>query len=81
MSKKLTRSSDEKIFGVAAGMAHYFNMDVTAMRAMWAIGAIVLGPEIAFIYLVMALVLPNATGSKSAPEPEVVVEKDPAAFA
>lgn len=81
MTNKLTRSSNEKIFGVAAGMANYFNMDVTTMRALWAIATLVIGPEIAVIYLVTALVLPKADSGQSYDEPEIIIEKDPSAFA
>jgi len=81
MTNKLTRSSDEKIFGVAAGLANHFNMDTTTMRAIWAIATIFIGPEVAFIYLLMALILPKADSTHSNVEPEIIVEKDPAAFA
>jgi phage shock protein C len=32
MKKKLTKGSDEQLFGVCSGLADYFNIDVTFVR-------------------------------------------------
>ena len=82
MTNKLTRSSDEKIFGVAAGMADYVNIDATIIRLLWILAVIFVAHEIALVYLLLALVLPKANGSASHfVEPEIIIEKDPASVA
>ena len=57
--KKLCRSSkDKKIFGVCAGFAEYFDIDVTIMRIIFVIlffaGCIGL-----LAYLICALIMPE----------------------
>ena len=37
MGKELKRSKDKKLFGVAAGIAEYFDVDITIVRIIWAI--------------------------------------------
>ncbi|HET7482294.1 MAG TPA: PspC domain-containing protein [Actinomycetota bacterium] len=55
---RLTKSSaDRKIGGVAAGMAHHFNVDVTLVRVLWVIFALGTGFGV-IAYLVLYIVLP-----------------------
>lgn len=35
--KKLTLSNDKTFLGVAGGFAHYFDVDVTLVRVIWAL--------------------------------------------
>lgn len=50
---------DKKIGGVCAGFARYFDMDVTLMRVLWLVVALVTG-GIGFIaYLVAWIVMPK----------------------
>ena len=56
--KKLVRSSnDKKIAGVCAGLADYFDMDVTLIRVLWLLATLVPGPNI-IVYIVLWIVLP-----------------------
>ena len=44
MEKKLTRDTkNQKIAGVCAGLAKYFNVDPTLVRVLWIISAFALG--------------------------------------
>lgn len=61
MSKKLARSKDDKmIFGVAAGLADYFNIDPTIMRLLWVVAILLPGPNLIIIaaYLILSLLMP-----------------------
>ena len=47
MNKKLMRSGrDQKIGGVCAGVAHYFNIDPTIVRVIWGVLAFCYGAGI-----------------------------------
>ena len=67
MARRLTKSeNDKKLFGVAGGVAEYFDLDPTLVRIGFVVlcfCALLLGPV---LYLVMAFVMPAAEGS---PEP------------
>lgn len=59
-TKKLYRRPKEgKIFGVAAGLAEYFEIDVTLLRLILVVLVIAGAGFIIPIYLVLALVLPT----------------------
>ena len=82
MTKKLTRSANEQFFGVAAGLANYFNMDTTIMRLLWVIATLIIGPQVALFYLALAVFLPKADSATSSfNEADIIIEKDPASFA
>ncbi len=58
MKKKLYRNKDEgKLLGICAGLADYFDLDVTLVRALWIIVTLLGGAGI-LIYIVLALLLP-----------------------
>ena len=59
--RKLRRIvSQQKIAGVCAGFAEYFDADVTLMRAIW-VALLLLPPHVALIaYLVSWAVLPKS---------------------
>ena len=48
MTKRLTKSRDKKLFGVAVGVAEYFDVDPTLVR-------------VAFVVLALCLALPGPT--------------------
>lgn len=48
-----------KIFGVCAGMARYFDVDVTLVRLVFVILAFVSGGAVFIAYLVLAMILPE----------------------
>jgi phage shock protein PspC (stress-responsive transcriptional regulator) len=58
--KKLTKGSSRVIFGVCSGLASYFGLDVTLVRIVWVVITIFgIGSPI-LIYLVCALLMPDA---------------------
>ena len=58
--KKLERNTDDKIIaGVASGVADYFGIDKTLVRALWAL-TILLGGFGVLVYLILWVVLPEA---------------------
>jgi phage shock protein PspC (stress-responsive transcriptional regulator) len=57
--KKLKRSSDAMIAGVAAGVAEYFGLDVTLVRIIWAILTIFGGAGL-IAYLICWILMPKA---------------------
>lgn len=71
--KKLTRSRKDRMFGgVAAGLAEYFNIDISIMRLIMLF--VILGTKGGLIlYIVMWMVLPEADETY----PFVEVEHNP----
>jgi len=61
MEKKLTKSNNKMIAGVCAGIAEYANIDPTVVRVIFALCSLFVGgfPGL-LIYLVLALIMPNA---------------------
>lgn len=58
--RKLRKSHDKKVAGVAAGLAEYFGIDPTLVRIGFMIGAIASGGgPFLLAYLVLALVMPK----------------------
>ena len=57
--KKLARSTaDRRIAGVAAGVAHYFGLDPSLVRAGWVLSVLLAGAG-GLLYLVLWVVLPE----------------------
>ncbi len=60
MATKLKRSSSDKmIFGVCGGLAEHFDMDSTLMRIIAAVGLLISGGTVVFVYLLMAIIMPR----------------------
>mgnify|MGYP000949669250 CR=1 FL=1 len=58
MAKKFMRSGrDQKIGGVCAGVAHYFNIDLTIVRVIWGVLAFCYGAGIV-AYLILWAIAP-----------------------
>lgn len=57
-TRRLTRSRDKMIAGVAAGLAEYFDIDTVLMRVLF-VASIFLGPGI-LVYIILVFVMPNA---------------------
>ena len=71
--KKLTRREDDKmVFGVAAGLADYVGIDVTVMRLILIILAMVTDGFALVLYLILAVVMPKLS-VPTQKEPEVIV--------
>ena len=60
MDKKLTRSKNQMIGGVYAGVAEYFDWDPTLVRAAYAI-MFFLGGVGLLLYLVLWIVMPMSS--------------------
>lgn len=59
MGKKLYRSkSDEKLCGVCAGIAKFFNLDPTIVRLIWALAVLLAGSGVV-LYIACALIIPE----------------------
>ena len=59
-TKKLVRDiKNKKLGGVCAGVANYFGLDVTLVRIIWLVLAL-LGSLGLWIYLILLLVLPKS---------------------
>ena len=58
--RRLYRSRDRQLAGVAGGMAEYLDIDPTVVRILWIIVAIASGGLVLLAYLVLALVIPQA---------------------
>jgi phage shock protein PspC (stress-responsive transcriptional regulator) len=56
----LTKSKDKKIAGVCAGIAEHFGWDVTIVRIAYLVAAFLTGSALAWIYLILMFVLPDA---------------------
>ncbi len=66
------KSTDRKLFGVAAGCAEYFGMDKTLWRVAWVLGSFVIWP-LPLVYLVLAIALPDPVpGPAPYAQPEVI---------
>ena len=58
--KRLMRSStDKKLGGVCAGLAEYFDMDITLVRVLWLLVVLCGGTGI-LLYVILWIVLPVA---------------------
>ncbi len=67
--RRLTRSTHEgKIAGVCAGVANYFEVDVTLVRAAWLVFSIVPGAVVGGVlaYLLAWLVIPESPAAQAA---------------
>jgi len=69
MSRKLVRSRDDKmLWGVAAGIARYLDIDPTIVRLVWVLAILVPGSNIivVVVYLLLCLLMPlEVPGSPS----------------
>lgn len=73
--KRLTRSRNKKISGVAGGIAEYFSIDPTLVRIAFVIGLIASGgPPLILAYIILAVVMPDP--DKDASESRVTIIKD-----
>ena len=60
MDKKLMRSNNKKIAGVCGGIAEYFNIDPTMIRAVFAIITLFTGLLLGLIaYIVLCAIMPQ----------------------
>ncbi len=58
--KKLRKSRNKKISGVAGGIAEYFSIDPTLVRIAFVVGLIMTGgPPAFFLYLALGMIMPK----------------------
>lgn len=58
---KLKRSlKNRNIFGVCIGISEYTGMNVTLIRLLFILGAIITGSLVVWIYFILSIVLPNS---------------------
>jgi phage shock protein C len=61
VTERLYRSRDDRMLaGVAGGVADYFDIDPSLIRIIWAVLAILTGGIALVVYIVMAIVVPEA---------------------
>ncbi|MCI5982650.1 MAG: PspC domain-containing protein [Marinilabiliaceae bacterium] len=59
MDKRLEKSSDRIICGICGGVAEYFNIDKTIVRAVWALGTICTAFAGGILYVVLMFIMPE----------------------
>jgi phage shock protein C len=58
--RRLFRTHDRQLAGVAGGMAEYLDVDPTIIRILWILGAIFSGGLLILAYIILAFVIPQA---------------------
>ena len=65
--RQLMKGQDRKLLGVASGVADYFDMDQTVMRAITVLGCVVF-PPLVLAYFVLGMVIPDNSVRALPPE-------------
>jgi len=63
-----------QIAGVCAGLAEYFDFDVTLMRVIFVIGGFITGGAVVLLYVILAIVLPVSNAEHGSANAHVVAE-------
>ena len=58
--RRLYRSRDRQLAGVAGGMAEYLNVDPTIVRVLWILAGLFSGGLMVLAYIILAFVTPDA---------------------
>lgn len=58
--KRLTRSNNRMIGGVCAGIADYFNRDITLVRIVYVLATFFTAFSGGIVYLILWLIMPEA---------------------
>ncbi|MBR0031039.1 MAG: PspC domain-containing protein [Treponema sp.] len=58
MAKPFHKSSQRKLCGVCGGIAEYFDLDPTLVRALWIV-LIIFGGTGILLYIVLAILMPD----------------------
>ncbi len=69
MAKRLTKSAHKKLFGVAGGVAEYFDVDPTLARIGFVAIFFVVCPLAFVAYLAMAVMMPSPSPAESSDAP------------
>jgi phage shock protein PspC (stress-responsive transcriptional regulator) len=59
MKKLCKYEKEDKVSGVCAGLAHYFNIDVTLIRLIWLLAIFFGVGSPILVYIIMAIILPK----------------------
>ena len=59
MKKRLIKSTDKKLFGVAGGVANYFDVDPTLVRVGFIASAVCFFPFSIVAYVALAIMMPS----------------------
>ena len=59
MKKRLTKSTNKKVFGVAGGVADYFNIDPVLVRAGFVVTTFCFFPFAVVGYVALAIMMPS----------------------
>ena len=59
MAKRLVKSADKKLFGVAGGLAEYFDIDPVLVRVGVVVASIITFPLGPVAYGVLAIIMPS----------------------
>ena len=71
--KQLTRSTTNRmIAGVCSGLGEYANIDPTMIRLTALLLLFVTGPGIIVVYLIMALIVPQAAAALAEPDTNAI---------
>ncbi len=73
--RKLRKSKDKKVSGVASGIAEYFNIDPTLVRIAFVVGTIASGGPFFLSYLVLSMIMPKPD-TASAKEERITIIRD-----
>jgi phage shock protein C len=68
-ARRLYRSRDRQLTGVAGGMAEYLNVDPTVVRVLWILATIVSGGLGLIAYIVLAIITPESPYAAAGPAP------------
>ncbi len=60
MKRRLVKSKDKKLFGVAGGLAEYFDVDPVLMRVLIVVTCLLTG-FVLLGYILLAIVMPKPT--------------------
>jgi len=60
MKKRLVKSNDKKLFGVAGGLAEYFDIDPVLMRVLIVVFCLLTG-FVLLAYILLAVLMPKPT--------------------
>jgi len=61
-----------KIAGVCAGLADYFDFDVTLMRVIFVVGIFITGGAAVLLYIILAIVLPVSNSTIGSAKAQIV---------
>lgn len=65
MKKRLAKSTDKKLFGVASGVADYFEIDPTLVRVGFIASAVCFFPFSVVGYIALAVMMPSPSTAQN----------------